>query len=1235
MADAPTVDGLFESFADPPPEYGPVPLWWWDGDELDHNRMTEQLEALAAGGVSGVCFISKLPNGPEGETPRYFTEEWWDAMEHVVAECDRLGMELWVHDETYHLSPPTWWEFWQDHIRAEASARPDVRGEVLHREYATVTDGEPATLTLSREFEPLVAAAYPIDDDGTLDVNAGVDLAVENDTVEWPGRAGDWHVTAIGRRPEGLRYTDRATVDRYLDLHFEEYVRRLGDAVGDVLVGTFEDELHVLDGEVPFDDRVRDRFREEHGYDPVPHLVSLYEETDAVDVRTDYYDVVVSLLEENWFEPLYEFHDEHGLERAHDNWGRNDLAAGTEQYGDYYRTMRWYHAPGYDDGGPAAIGERNFFDAKLAASIAACYDRDRVWGELFHSTTWGFRPRSQLAGLVENVCYGCTLYDKHGLYYTTKGGWWEHAPPDVHFRQPYWADVDDLNATAHRLSRAMSAGTPVVDAALSFPAASLHADWHPEDGIGDAGRAIDEATRELAADLYGAGTDLVIADDGSLAGAADEGLLAIEGMEIPALVIPPSTAIRAETLGTARDLYESGGVVVAVGGAPGAVVDGEDEELTPLFGESWDGTQTIRHSDAGGILALVPEDGDVTGVVSAHVAADLRCGAADVSHAHRSIEDGDLYLLFNAREEARSVEVGFRSGGRPERWNPATGERTPVYEYDRADGYTTTTVAFEPHGFRLIALREDGDRGRPRVRSRSDALDVTDVGEESVEGYRTSGGTVRATVAAGGTERSAAADGEEPVVRDLSQGWAFDLRPTLENEWGDFRYPASGETIGAEVREFAYRRERPGEDGRAQGWTDPGIDDTDWERATWSYGPGFWRKTAAGEPGALPGDPAAEGWEPYEFSERFGTPGTHPYLMGYMSVVSGDYLVSPDRDGLTYFWTTVRTPETGTYLCHYGPGVRSLTLGDREIEAVEEYDFEWLNASGDSGSGDTVSVRLPAGETTVLLAVDPGVETYVALDPTPGSVHEREMSSVPRVRWFHGKGQGPATFDAYPWLDDPVGWYRFEVPAGTTAFDLPVRGVREAWVDGDRVEDSSEGVDLDAPADAPVPVAVRVEHEGGTYGGAAWSAPVRVETDTVTVDAGDWRDLGLASYSGRATYRRTVDVPEIDGHRVVLDLGEVAAAATVRVDGDHAGSTFAPPFTVDLTDHVEGGGHAIEVEVANTLANHFRTETPREYRSASEERQLLEETDPERQFAGGLYGPVRLRVEPEVSLRLR
>lgn len=1245
---------VLEEFGSPPQEYGPVPLWWWDGEELNEDRMTEQLEALEKAGVPSVCFIQKYPNGPTGDEQQYFGEEWWDRMEHAARECERLGMDLWVHDETYHHSPPTWREFWQDRIRAEVTEREELLGHVLDRVAEDVTGPGEVALSVPEDFECLSAAAYPRNEDGTLLLEDEVPLDLEDGEFRWEAEDGDWHVAAVGVRPEGLRYTTPLAAQRYIDLHFEEYRRRLGDLLGDVVVGTFEDELVILDDEVPCDDTVLKRFKNEYDYDPVPELIGLYEETtaDSERLRTHYYDVVTELVEENWFEPLYAWHDEHGLHRSHDNWGRNDMAAGTVQYGDYYRTMRWYQVPGYDDGGATAIGSRNFFDAKLAASIAACYDRERVWGELFHSTGWGFEPEAQLAGIVENVCYGANLYDKHGLYYTTQGGWWAHAPPDTHFRQPYWKDVDDLHDVVTRLSYLFSQGTPVVDVAMVYPGTSLHADWSPEDGVGETGQRVDEQVREIAERLYKTGTDLVFADPDSIADAdVDGGTLSIQDMEIPVLLLGPTTALREDALSSIRAFHDAGGVVIGVGELPTTVVgrdrdtsrDRLDDTLDRVFGEAYQSAQRGAleghriHDEGEGTGVLADFDADLSGLVDSVIDSDVRRSAGDVYHAHRRIGDLDAYLLFNARDESRRVKVELRAVGEPQRWDPFTGDAKPIETYDRRDGYAEFELEFAPHDFQLLVLEGDAD-DNPRVVDTSlssvEAVEETDTGV-AVTGRIRSGGAHSADVVQDGTRRRGRIeDADDHETIELDNEWTIDLEPTMDNRWGDFRYPPSDEIIGPEIDRIVHRAEEPNEDGLQQGWYRGSVQTADWTTVARTYGPYFWLRTGVeGDLGMTPNEDAA-GWVPYEFSKRFGKPDTHPYLLGYTSTVSDNYLVSPEGEGTNYFWTTLRSPETQTVACHYGPGIREIELGEQIIVPDYAEDLGSLGKSEDTGAGETAIVQLPAGRTEVRIEVNPGAETYFAIDSPDGAALDRDLRYVPRVRWFVDE---LAEFDYRPWADRPVGWYRFEAPAGTRSFDLPVRGEPQVWVDGRERSVEDGCVTLSDPDGDPSTVAIRIEQEPGAYGGAAFERSPQVETEPVSVDLRDWEGFGLPSYSGRARYRTTVTVPDLDPDDcAVLDLGEVAVSASVRVNGTPVGSTFRRPFALDVTDALEAGENDVEVVVANTLANHFHAETPRRYVEEAiewfgDETNLLPSAASD-DFPSGLSGPVTLRIEPAVTI---
>ena len=104
-----------------------------------------------------------------------------------------------------------------------------------------------------------------------------------------------------------------------------------------------------------------------------------------------------------------------------------------------------------------------------------------------------------------------------------------------------------------------------------------------------------------------------------------------------------------------------------------------------------------------------------------------------------------------------------------------------------------------------------------------------------------------------------------------------------------------------------------------------------------------------------------------------------------------------------------------------------------------------------------------------------------------------------------------------------MGWYRFPLPPGTRSFDLGVKGAARVWVNGEpQTHDPVSGtVRLDTPLKRAGLGAVRIVHEAGAYAGAAIPDPVKVQTESGEILAGDWSEQGLGSYSGAGVYRQS------------------------------------------------------------------------------------------------------------------
>jgi hypothetical protein len=78
---------------------------------------------------------------------------------------------------------------------------------------------------------------------------------------------------------------------------------------------------------------------------------------------------------------------------------------------------------------------------------------------------------------------------------------------------------------------------------------------------------------------------------------------------------------------------------------------------------------------------------------------------------------------------------------------------------------------------------------------------------------------------------------------------------------------------------------------------------------------------------------------------------------------------------------------------------------------------------------------------------------------------------------------------------------------------------------------------------------------------------------------------GVRYFSGTATYRTEVHVQRKAGQRTFLTLTELHEICTVAVNGQDAGTIWAMPYRLDITDALRNGGNVIELEVTNLWPN--------------------------------------------------
>jgi hypothetical protein len=280
-----------------------------------------------------------------------------------------------------------------------------------------------------------------------------------------------------------------------------------------------------------------------------------------------------------------------------------------------------------------------------------------------------------------------------------------------------------------------------------------------------------------------------------------------------------------------------------------------------------------------------------------------------------------------------------------------------------------------------------------------------------------------------------------------------------------------------------------------------------------------------------------------------------------------------------------------------------------QVKLMPDSTRHWLVEFA-AGGGKVVTDR---GGSDVQALIGAALPADVALDPpTPaiGFVHRRlrdadvyflaNTSNVPRsVRArFGNQTEWGESWDAMSGAVEPL-----DVSGGSVTFTFEPYGSRVIVFRADR--NAASTVPARRAAES---LELRSGWMVGTWG-PALAGPTSVDLPHSWAD-----DPRTRFFSGTVSYRRSVQVPppfRASGARVFLDFGDGAAvereglpggtmrgnsfaallappireAATVFVNDRRAGTIWAPPFRVDVTDLLHDGSNEIRIDVYNTAIN--------------------------------------------------
>ena len=1157
---------VLPGFVNPPKGYGNIPFYWWNGDTLKKERLREQLDILAASATDGfaVSYIHTSPrvdtienkNGyglygmTEPGVPKVYSEDWWKIWNWFSGESAKRGLGAGIDDYTMGWTGNG---FYPDELDT-MSIFQGYKGELIISK-ETVLGGSSFNSVVPENL--LAIVVWP----GKIVLTD----KVKNGKISWKAPKGkDYVIYTITTHTGYVIHPEHG--NKLVDVYFNRFEERMDKVGRDGMNYFFQDELAYPIKILTWSDDFKEEFLKRKGYDVVPYLPALKEDigSETTKIRLDYCEVLMDLSEERYYKPIYNWHAERGLIYGADNLsrGRNPAA-----YIDYFRANSWYTAPGND----APARGSSFLETKVSSSITHMYQRPRTWLEAFHSMGWGSSGAWLTRQIDHHFIAGGNLVCMHGLYYTTHGGWWEWAPPDFHFRMPYWPHMKQWFSYTERMSYLLSQGSHVCDIAILYPTELIQA--YPESKT--------DGVFNTALKLSNSGLDYDFVDFRSLRNAEiTDQVLKIADEQYKIIILADMEAIHFSSLQKIVDFYRSGGIVLATGKLPKtSSKKGEndwevDNILKELFGisandinkkgldlnvENASGNSSKQINRAGGIGWYIPLSVEkyIPEIITPDFLSENRVGKV----LHRKIGERDVYMVTDVE---KGSECFFRAKGKVELWDANTG-KTELYPIQRQT--------------------EDGTWLRMDKESDNSYLIVFSPGEPE---------TVKRVTEAALPQFNIPLDGV----------WEVELIPTLNNKWGDYRFPAFDGLIGAEARTFKYSPNLTSDIN----WTDPEFDDKMWKEEIYGYGPQAETK--------------AEGiseWEPISFSWQYGV-WNHPGSQGYHGLKGKveDRFFILDKGKNQQFRTNVYAPEDGSYRIEtvgVNPDFVKIDGEKREKNITLSKGWHLLETAY-SGS-EKVDFTLPTGH-----AEDRRKRSFLVLykQETPLSEKKTLYSDEVSSRWNESDHL----------MYDPFGgkhreWnFRFTTAPGTENMLFSVNGeVLKIWLDGKEVDPKEISViesnstwnkylvKFNSKIERIGQVALSVRSEIGYQGSAIFREPVQFKTSTGKLETGDWSKKGsLRYYSGGMLYKKTVQLPKENGDKMILHLGEVVATCEVKINGQSVGILIAPPYKVDISQFAHVDEINIEVLVYSTLSNHYQT-IPTPYKG-----------DP----VAGLIGPVNISI---------
>ena len=753
-----------QQFQSPPKKYRPLARWWWPGNDVTDSELRREIEVLDKAGFGGAeiqSFVKGFDTKdlPEEQMQRingFASASFFRHVAVVVEEAQKHGMFIdytfgsgWPFGGGEEITPElASIELRSTHVSMEGPVK--FAGKL---QIPSITDGN--LLNGSDNLKGLpegwaervkkrtkvvgVVAVRGADalwdrnlgggrersasGSGELENGTSVDLTAHlqpDGTLTWDVPPGTWQLFVFCSMPTlqkvnaGAGEGPQLVMDHMSADAFAAHAKRVGDNAipylgkffGNGLRAIFCDSLEVGANLFWSDDFLAE-FRRRRGYDLLPYLpilkmrsyfepfgefvdIPLFEIADiGSKVRHDYRQTVSDIMTERFYGQFNKW--------AHDH----NLLSRTQAHGAPAEVLRIYgesDIPETED----LFAQGGYDFLKMAASSAHVYGRAIVGSESFvwSNAAYETTPEKVKVAADELLTAGVNAIVYHGFPSIIPGiptpGW---HPFTVRFGDgnyssqfnelnPFWPYFAQLNAYITRVQYISQIGKNVAAIALYRNELAHGADEVPPSP------KLNQAMMDA-----GFNYDHINADSLVRCTVRNKMLVTRGGAEYRALVLPPLDAIDAALAERLQSFAVAGLPILFAGHAPMSN-DGiaENARKTQRVQTAMRSLRVVHN------VYFSADTKECLSNLKRVMLPNVRFSSDALPFIQKRIGSMNAYFLRNESDAMHPVKAEFEAEGKPELWDPWTGQSAPISSYQRKGSWVQVDLELEPLSSALIVF---------------------------------------------------------------------------------------------------------------------------------------------------------------------------------------------------------------------------------------------------------------------------------------------------------------------------------------------------------------------------------------------------------------------------------------------------------------------------------------------------------------------------------------------------